>query len=250
MASNLLLNNWYLTFICWQTLPLSVLPAVLRWRRGQDTQEHHTCDHPHAWSQISPGHIPWSPHSSLCSLLTPRSDPDQVLWSSEQCWVTSETCSAGGTSTGGGAGACLMMRKLIRIFRLCLYDLLSILWWNHHCREERSKCDLHRVLAVFHRRRRCFVHLVYRLWLIMTLNYDLRVRRCCDVGSQVQRPESGSTTCGGVLQQQRHGLSWGFSRMTDGIHRVFCNSCRRINIMQGLHSWFIYQVSGLQDLFL
>ena len=167
---------------------------------------------PHMWSpSCLVTDVTWSHPlvTSLLTVLTPhsRSDPDQVLWSSEQCWVTrTETCSAGGTSTGGGAGACLMMRKLIRIFRLCLYDLLSILWWNHHCREERSKCDLHRVLAVFHRRRRCFVHLVYRLWLIMTLNYDLRVRRCCDVGSQVQRPESGSTTCGGVLQQQRHGL--------------------------------------------
>ena len=194
----------------------------------------------------SPGHL--TPHCGHSSLQI-RSGPSVVIeWAVLSDQERDMQC--GGNITGGGAGACLMMRKLIRIFRLCFYDLLSILWWNHHCREERSKCDLHRVLAVFHRRRRCFVHLVYRLWLIMTLNYDLRVRRCCDVGSQVQRPESGSTTCGGVLQQQRHGLSRGFSRMRDGIHRVFCNSCRRINIMQGLHSWFIYQVSGLQDLFL
>ena len=181
---------------------------------------------PHMWSpSCLVTDVTWSHPlvTSLLTVLTPhsRSDPDQVLWSSEQCWVTrTETCSAGGTSTGGGAGACLMMRKLIRIFRLCLYDLLSILWWTHHSREE-SKC----VLPIG--RSGIPPPLLPPPCVPIVAYNDTELR---SAGQEMLWCWQSSSETGVRINNMRWSVTTTETRpelrvlrMTDGIHRVFCN---------------------------
>ena len=174
---------------------------MLIWWRGQDTQEHRLYDPPHAWlSPGPPGHI--SPHWSLL----PWWWPDQIRTKccdrvSRECWVTSTVSRDTGSGVRARPGdAKTNSRTSIHTLfqRFVVFDSKMI-----YLREKVLFSKWEMVLVS---RRRCFLYPVCADCGLMTLNCDLRVRRCCVDGSQVQRPEPGSTTCGGVEQQQRHGV--------------------------------------------
>lgn len=178
---------------------------MLIWRVGQDTQDHcHLCDPPHAW--LSPGPLVTFPRVSPHWSLLPWWRPDQIRTKccdrvSRECWVTTGTRRG---NTGSGGGPCLDDAKTNTrtLFILCFNNLLfsTTLKW------ERENVIFSKWFLCCVSRRRYFLYTVCADCGLMTLNCDLRVRRCCVVDSQVQRPEPGSTTCGGVEQQQRHGV--------------------------------------------
>ena len=231
-ASNLFLNKLIFDFICWQTLALCYLPC---WYDG-GARTHRSTTHVITLmpGQLSPGHIPWSPHSSLWSPHS-RCWPDQIRtkccdrvssveWPGARHAVQGEHHRRRSWGVPHDAQTNQNIQTLF-LWLIVYYPLINSS--SYIVERKGVKC----VLPSGH----------------SSLPSPLPPPPCVPIvaSNDTELRSAGQEMLCAMLavkfrdrsQDQQHavecynnrGTAWGFSRMTDGIHRVFCNSWQRNN---------------------